>query len=92
MAELTTKEVAEKLDTTPRTLRKFLRAEAVEAGGTIGEDTPGKGKRYSFETKEVTKLQKRFAAWQAAKTPKSEEATEADSEDADADNAPADAE
>lgn len=66
MTTLNTKEVAERLDTTPKTLRRFLRSEAQAAGGTVGEDTPGKGKRYSFESKEVSKLQKRFQQWRDA--------------------------
>ena len=63
MATLTTKEAAEKLGTEPRTLRKFLRSETVENGGTVGEDTPGKGGRYSLEAKEFRSLKKRFDAW-----------------------------
>lgn len=63
MTTLSTKEVAEKLNTTPRTLRKFIRSEVKEAGGTIGEDTPGKGRRYAFESKEIASMRKRFKAW-----------------------------
>lgn len=58
----TTTEVAEKLGTTPRTLRKFLRADAAERG----TETPGKGSRYSITGREVQALKKRFAAWNAA--------------------------
>jgi hypothetical protein len=57
------KEVAEKIGTDPRTLRKFLRFEVKEAGGTIGEDSPGKGGRYSLEANKVNALSKRFASW-----------------------------
>jgi len=73
MATMTTKEAAEKLGTNPRTLRKFLRAQVVEAGGKVGEDTPGKGKRYSLEAKDFRGLQKRFDTWLEAKTPADEE-------------------
>lgn len=76
MATLTTKETAEKLGTEPRTLRKFLRSEAVEAGGKVGEDTPGKGGRYSLEAKEFRSLQKRFEAWQEAHTRSADEVEE----------------
>jgi len=75
MATMTTKEAAEKLGTNPRTLRKFLRAATVEAGGTIGEDTPGKGGRWSLEVKDFRSLQKRFDGWVEAKT-KADEAEE----------------
>ena len=80
MATLTVKEISEKIGTTPRTFRKFLRSEIVENGGTIGEDSPGKGGRYSFEAKELRGLEKRFKAWSAAKpeklTDENEEAEE----------------
>lgn len=78
---LTVKEICEKIGCEPRQFRKFLRKEATEAGGTVGEDTPGKGGRYSFESKEVAKLQRRFAAWNEARrtaTPEQEEQEEAE--------------
>lgn len=57
---LTAKEIAQKLETTPRTLRKFLRSdEKVES--------PGKGGRYSIQANQVTALKRRFDAWVAAK-------------------------
>jgi hypothetical protein len=40
----------------------------VENGGTVGEDTPGKGGRYSFEAKDYRGLKKSFEAWSAAKS------------------------
>lgn len=96
---LTTKEVAEKLETTTRTLRKFVRSEVKEAGGKIGEDTPGKGGRYSFEAKEVAGMKKRFRAWsksqaeaRAARLAKEAEANDATSEDDADDTVDADAE
>lgn len=51
-----------------REVRKFLRADAVAAGGTVGVDTPGKGGRYTLDLKapEVKAMAKRFAAWQVA--------------------------
>jgi predicted transcriptional regulator len=76
MATLTTKEIAEKIGTEPRTLRKFLRSEAVESGGKVGEDTPGKGGRYSIEAKEFRGLQKRFEAWSEAHTRSADEIDE----------------
>ena len=64
---LTVKEVAEKMGTDGRTLRKFLRHQVKESGGTVGEDTPGKGGRYAIEAKKVAKLQRDFAAWNEAR-------------------------
>lgn len=56
----TTAQVAEKFDTTTRTLRKFLRSpEGFDA-------KVGKGQRWGIEAKKVQGLQKRFNAWLAA--------------------------
>lgn len=76
---LTVKEAAQQIGTDARTLRKFLRHEVTEAGGKVGEDTPGKGGRYSLEAKQMRGLQSRFEAWVEAKqhpTPEVEEQTE----------------
>lgn len=62
MAQFTTAQVAEKLNTTPRTLRKFLRSDAKANGNA----TPGKGSRYAIEGKELKGLQSRFSKWTAA--------------------------
>ncbi|MCA1806256.1 MAG: hypothetical protein LC687_00025 [Actinobacteria bacterium] len=57
---LNTAQVAEKLATTPRTLRKFLRSPE-------GLDSKvGKGHRWSIEAKQVQSLKSRFAKWEAA--------------------------
>lgn len=64
MAQFTTAEVAEKFETTPRTLRKFLRADAKAAEAT--DSLPGKGSRYAIEGKALAGMKKRFATWQAA--------------------------
>lgn len=68
MAQFNTAQVAEKLETTPRTLRKFLRADAREQG----TETPGKGSRYSIEGKQLASLKKRFNAWTEAQAAKVE--------------------
>jgi predicted transcriptional regulator len=81
----TVKEVAEKLGTDARTLRKFFRAEATEKGGKIGEDTPGKGGRYSIEARQVPSLNKRFAAWSEAHTRKADENPEEETEEVESD-------
>jgi hypothetical protein len=80
MATLTAKEVAEKLETDARTFRKFVRSEVKAAGGEVGVDTPGKGKRYSFESKEISGLKKRFHAWDEARRTTPENADEASDE------------
>lgn len=83
MATLTAKEVAEKLKTDARTFRKFIRSEVKAAGGTVGVETPGKGKRYSFESKEISSLRKRYAAWEETRrVAKEAEETEVEETDA----------
>jgi hypothetical protein len=64
MTALTTAEVAAKFDTTPRTLRKFLRADA--RANDAADTLPGKGSRYSLEAKSLRSLQARFKKWEAA--------------------------
>lgn len=61
MAQTTTTLAAE-FDTTPRTLRKFLRSADMGVG---------KGSRYTLPTakREVASLRKQFDAWEAARTP-----------------------
>lgn len=77
MAQFTTAQVAEKLDTTPRTLRKFLRADAKANEAA----TPGKGSRYAIEGKELASLKKRFATWTAAQVKVEVEAPEVANDD-----------
>lgn len=62
MAQFTTAQVAEKFDTTPRTLRKFLRADA--RANDAGDTLPGKGSRYAIEGSQLKGLRSRFNAWQ----------------------------
>lgn len=56
---MTTNEIAVELDTTPRTLRKFLRSEGQGVG---------KGSRYALPSskRDMNSLRKRFSAWQEA--------------------------
>lgn len=61
---LTTQELADEIGTTPRTLRKFLRADA--RNRDAADTLPGKGARYAIERKAVQGLKKRFGAWQVA--------------------------
>lgn len=53
---LSTREVAEKVGTDPKTLRVFLRATSQGVGS---------GKRYALPAKEVAKVKKEFATWEA---------------------------
>lgn len=64
MAQFTTAEVAEKFETTPRTLRKFLRADA--RANDRADSLPGKGSRYMIEGKDLASMRKRFKTWTAA--------------------------
>jgi len=59
---LNTTEIAAEFGTDSRTLRKFLRSEA----GTNSK--VGKGARWALRATEVSKLRKRFAEWDAART------------------------
>lgn len=74
---LSAKEVALKLDTTPRTLRKFLRSDSKVT-------SPGKGGRYAITAREVPSLKTRFNAWVAQRAQVAANEAESDNEDADA--------
>lgn len=73
MATITAADLATALDTTPREVRKFLRADRAASD----TPTPGKGARYQIEKREVASLKKRFKVWDAArKAPKVDDAPE----------------
>lgn len=79
---MTTNELATALETTPRTLRKFLRSDA------SGIESVGKGSRYSLPSskREVASLSKRFTAWDEARkapAPEVDDAPEAPEVDED---------
>lgn len=59
---MTTNEVATAFETTPRTLRKFLRSTE------SGIESVGKGSRYALPSskRELNALSKRFTAWNDA--------------------------
>lgn len=61
-----TTEVAEKLGTTPRVLRQFLRSDHSTFVAV------GSGARYDFNDRDFPTLQKRFGEWQGAGKPKPE--------------------
>lgn len=63
MATITAGELATEIGTTPREVRKFLRADAKAHEAT----TPGKGARYAIEKREVRALKARFAKWDEAR-------------------------
>jgi hypothetical protein len=75
-----TAQVAEKFETDTRTLRKFLRSPE----GT--DSKVGKGQRWGIEAKKVASLQKRFNAWNEARTAtnSTDEATDAPADSTDA--------
>lgn len=56
---LTITDLAEKLETDPRTARKFLRSV------TPKESQPGKGSRWAIEAKQVRSLKAQFAKFEA---------------------------
>lgn len=60
MTTLNVTELALKLDTDPRTARKFLRSI------TPITDQPGKGSRWSIEAKQVQSLKSKFTKFTAA--------------------------
>lgn len=64
---ITTTELAATLDTTPRTLRKFLRSQ--------GEGV-GKGSRYALPStkRDIARTRSQFEAWQAARIPATDDA------------------
>jgi len=81
---LTTAQLAEKFQTSPRELRKFLRADA-RANGKA-DTLPGKGSRYALpgDAKTINAMRKRFDAWtvaqaEAAKVREAAKKIEADS-------------
>ncbi len=58
MAQMTVNELATKLETSPRTTRKFLRSI------TPKDEQPGKGSRWQIEKRDVRGLVKKFADFQ----------------------------
>jgi phage antirepressor YoqD-like protein len=71
---MTTTELAAALDTTPRTLRKFLRS------NDSGIESVGKGSRYALPSskREVNSLAKRFNEWNTPKIDADAPNTDAD--------------
>lgn len=57
---LTTRDAAAAIETTPKILRQFLRQD--ETFGSVGS-----GSRYTFDTKDLPVLKKRFDAWAGAR-------------------------
>jgi predicted ArsR family transcriptional regulator len=74
MAQITVNELAEQLETTPRTARKFLRTI------TPKEEQPGKGKRWQIQKRDVRGLVKKFATFEKEHMRQIEEELEADTE------------
>lgn len=77
VAVLTTAQVADELDTTPRTLRKFLRSRG------SGVDPVGQGKRYAITAESLPTLAAKFETWEVkanARAADSEDEAEAEVE------------
>ena len=62
---ITPAQLADELNTDPRTLRKFLRANA----RSNGVETPGKGSRWALDgsKRSIASYAKKFAAWDEAR-------------------------
>ena len=73
----TTAQVAEQFETDARTLRKFLRSTLGD-----GKAVVGKGKRYTFEAKDIKTLRPKYAEWVAARAAAAEVSEDEVSEDA----------
>lgn len=67
---LTVADLATRLDTDPRTARKFLRSI------TPKESQPGKGSRWAIEAKQVASLKSKFSKFEAAIAAKANDADE----------------
>lgn len=63
MAFLSAKDVAQALDVDAKTFRRFVRSYVKSNGGTIGDDTPGRGGRYAFAEDEMQAIRDAFGAW-----------------------------
>lgn len=59
---LTTKDLADQLDTDPKTLRKFLRSQSSPV------EPVGQGNRYMIDGRTARSLRKAFKVWQEAHT------------------------
>lgn len=63
---MNTREIADKLGTDPKRLRRFLRSDVTYRNA-------GQGGRYEFTDRDVPTLKKRFDAWDAAASAKTTE-------------------
>lgn len=61
MATITPKELANRLETDAKTVRKFLRSDA----SGVSADAPGKGGRWSIDSANVRSMRKAFGKWNA---------------------------
>lgn len=67
-AVMTTAEVADELDTDPKTLRKFFRSDKCDI------DPVGQGKRYAITADNIDDLRTAFDAWSTGKAKKADDA------------------
>ena len=75
MATLTVNELAEQLETSPRTTRKFLRSI------TPKDEQPGKGKRWSIEKRDIRGLKKKFSDFELEHMRQTADEVDASTED-----------
>lgn len=61
MTAITPKELAKRLETDAKTVRKFLRSDA----SGVAADAPGKGGRWSIDSSNVRSMRKAFGKWNA---------------------------
>lgn len=61
-AVLNTRELADQLDTDPKTLRRFFRSPESPV------DRVGQGNRYIIERRQLAKLRREFTAWKSSHT------------------------
>jgi hypothetical protein len=65
---LSAKDVASALDVDAKTFRRFVRSYVKKNGGTVGQDTPGRGGRYAFDEGEMDAIRDAFIAWRSTRS------------------------
>lgn len=63
MANVSAKDVAEHIGVSPKAFRRFMRAYVTSKGGSVGQDTPGRGGRYSFDEGALDNIALAYRAW-----------------------------
>jgi hypothetical protein len=50
-------------ETDAKTFRRFVRASVRANDGIVGVDTPGRGRRYAFDSNDIESWRARFDEW-----------------------------